>query len=126
VTVAACGPGDTEEARRAARETVQSFFSALEKGDSQELSRLAPDLPLEEVMLDQLRSALGEKGTTVKVEELSIEGTTALAAVRLERRAETEKGETLELLVPLSWENDRWVVEDSITVRQSIDFVPID
>lgn len=125
VTVASCGPGDSEAARRAARATAQSFFSALEEGNAQALSRLAPELPLDRAMVAELRTTLQADATTVEIEDLSLEGNTALASVRLEGGEGSEEG-ALELLVPLAWEEGRWVVEDSITVQQSYDFVPID
>lgn len=119
----ACGPGDSEEARRGARLTVESFFSALEDGDSESIARVAPDLPLDGAMLDDLRSAMREGESTIRIEEISIEGTTALVSVLLKQG--DGGGEDVELLVPLSWQDSRWVVEDSITVQKTIDFVPV-
>ena len=126
LALASCGPGDTDASREAVRDRVESFFAALEEGDTETLARIAPDLQLDSEAVELLKSSLAETGASYELEEVRVDGRSAVASVLLSRSRGDNTNQQVTLLVPLSWDGGSWSVEPSITVEQRFDFVPLE
>lgn len=124
----------TSGTAEAARQQVERFFDALESGETELLARIAPELSLDGPTLEALQGALAGENRNVEIEDIEVEGRSAIATVHLEAGVAADAAESstpgaqgaVTLLVPLSWDGEGWIVEPSLTVEQRLDFVPID
>ena len=116
-----CSPEDPEAAKAEIRQTTGQFFSALAAGDLQTISELAPGLNLGEEEASQLAEALGEP-PNMEEAEVRLDGSRAYVDLAVNRA----EGSSAQLTVPLRNRQERWIIDGSLEVTQSYDFVPLE
>jgi|GEM_PF-3024448 len=121
VILAGCSAPSGEDARRSARDTVETLFVALAGSDDDTIRRIAPELAeAAPGALAQITAQLSVQDQ-LEIGEPEITGRRAVVPVTLGDGAAQDDGATL--LVPLRWRRGSWQIEPTLTISQSFDII---
>lgn len=128
VIVGGCSAPSGEDARRSARDTVETLFVALAGSDDDTIRRIAPELA-EAVpgVLAQIAAQLSlRQQADIGIPEIT--GRRAVVPVTLTKRGAdsiddaASQGDAT-LLVPLRWRRGGWQVDPTLTISQTFDII---